>query len=117
MIARIFLTVIGILFCAENFFEGSDFMEERRGKVCLMTFIRPHRSGFALSVVLAIISVASGLVPYFAVAEIVNLLISGEMDFSVYVQWGLIGLIAYFARSVFHGLSTRCSHEATLLKN
>ena len=72
-------------------------MEERRGKVCLMTFIRPHRSGFALSVVLAIISVASGLVPYFAVAEIVNLLISGEMDFSVY----------------FHGLSTRCSHEAT----
>ena len=46
-------------------------------------------------------------------AEIVNLLISGEMDFSVYLQWGLIGLIAYFARSVFHGLSTRCSHEAT----
>lgn len=88
-------------------------MEERRGKVCLMTFIRPHRSGFALSVVLAIISVASGLVPYFAVAEIVNLLISGEMDFSVYLQWGLIGLIAYFARSIFHGLSTRCSHEAT----
>lgn len=88
-------------------------MEERRGKVCLMKFIRPHRSGFALSVVLAIISVASGLVPYFAVAEIVNLLISGEMDFSVYLQWGLIGLIAYFARSVFHGLSTRCSHEAT----
>lgn len=88
-------------------------MEERRGKVCLMTFIRPHRSGFTLSVVLAIISVASGLVPYFAVAEIVNLLISGEMDFSVYLQWGLIGLIAYFARSVFHGLSTRCSHEAT----
>lgn len=88
-------------------------MEERRGKVCLMTFIRPHRSGFALSVVLAIISVASGLVPYFAVAEIVNLLISGEMDFSVYLQWGLIGLIAYFARSVFHGLFTRCSHEAT----
>lgn len=88
-------------------------MEERRGKVRLMTFIRPHRSGFALSVVLAIISVASGLVPYFAVAEIVNLLISGEMDFSVYLQWGLIGLIAYFARSVFHGLSMRCSHEAT----
>lgn len=88
-------------------------MEERRGKVRLMTFIRPHRSGFALSVVLAIISVASGLVPYFAVAEIVNLLISGEMDFSVYLQWGLIGLIAYFARSVFHGLSTRYSHEAT----
>lgn len=88
-------------------------MEERRGKVRLMTFIRPHRSGFALSVVLVIISVASGLVPYFAVAEIVNLLISGEMDFSVYLQWGLIGLIAYFARSVFHGLSTRCSHEAT----
>lgn len=88
-------------------------MEERRGKVRLMTFIRPHRSGFALSVVLAIISVASGLVPYFAVAEIVNLLISGEMDFSVYLQLGLIGLIAYFARSVFHGLSTRCSHEAT----
>ena len=78
-----------------------------------MTFIRPHQAGFALSVVLAILSVASGLVPYFAVARIVNLLLDGEADFAVYLAWGMAALIAYLLKSVLHGLSTRCSHEAT----
>ena len=66
-----------------------------------------------LSIILAVISVTSGIVPYFAVARIVNLLIGGETNFSAYLTWGIVALIAYLMKSVFHGLSTRCSHEAT----
>lgn len=88
-------------------------MQKQKDTINLMTFIRPHQAGFALSVVLAILSVASGLVPYFAVARIVNLLLGGEADFAVYLGWGMAALIAYLLKSVLHGLSTRCSHEAT----
>lgn len=88
-------------------------MQKQKDTINLMTFIRPHQAGFALSVVLAILSVASGLVPYFAVARIVNLLLGGEADFAVYLAWGMAALIAYLLKSVLHGLSTRCSHEAT----
>ena len=88
-------------------------MQRHEDSVNLMTFIRPHQSGFLLSIILAVISVTSGIVPYFAVARIVNLLIGGETNFSAYLTWGIVALIAYLMKSVFHGLSTRCSHETT----
>ena len=53
-------------------------MQRQKDSVNLMTFIKPHQSGFLLSIILAVISVTSGIVPYFAVARLVNLLIGGE---------------------------------------
>ena len=88
-------------------------MQRQKDSVNLMTFIKPHQSGFLLSIILAVISVTSGIVPYFAVARIVNLLIGGETNFSAYLTWGIVAFIAYLMKSVFHGFSTRCSHEAT----
>ena len=88
-------------------------MQTEKNTVNLMTFIKPHQAGFVISVLLAILSVTSGLIPYFAVARMVNLLIGGESDFSTYMMWGGIALVAYLMKSVLHGLSTRFSHEAT----
>lgn len=88
-------------------------MQKQKKPFSLMAFIRPHQAGFITSTVLAILSVASGMVPYFAVAKMVNLLISGEKRFSIYLTWGAVALIAYLLKSVLHGISTRCSHEAT----
>ena len=61
-------------------------MQRQKDSVNLMTFIKPHQSGFLLSIILAVISVTSGIVPYFAVARIVNLLIGGETNFSAYLM-------------------------------
>lgn len=88
-------------------------MQKQKKPFSLMAFIRPHRAGFITSTVLAVLSVASGMVPYFAVARMVNLLISGEKNFSIYLTWGGVALIAYLLKSILHGISTRCSHEAT----
>ena len=88
-------------------------MQQQKKPFSLMAFIKPHRAGFLASVILAVLSVASGMVPYFAVARMVNLLISGEKNFSIYLTWGAVALIAYLLKSVLHGISTRCSHEAT----
>ena len=79
----------------------------------LLDLIRPHRSGYILSILLAVLGVSSGMIPYFAVARIVNLLLNGETAFSVYLLWCGIALAAFVLKSVFHGVSTRCSHEAT----
>lgn len=56
-------------------------MQQQKKPFSLMVFIKPHRAGFITSVILAVLSVASGMVPYFAVARMVNLLISGEKNF------------------------------------
>ena len=47
-------------------------MQKQKNPFSLMAFIRPHRAGFIASTVLAVLSVASGMVPYFAVAKMVN---------------------------------------------
>ena len=78
-------------------------MQRQKDSVNLMTFIKPHQSGFLLSIILAVISVTSGIVPYFAVARIVNLLIGDETNYSTYLTWGIVALIAYLMKSVFHG--------------
>lgn len=88
-------------------------MQQQKKPFSLMSFIRPHRAGFITSTVLAVLSVASGMVPYFAVARMVNLLISGEKNFLIYLAWGAVALTAYLLKSILHGISTRCSHEAT----
>ena len=61
----------------------------------LLDLIRPHRSGYILSILLAVLGVSSGMVPYFAVAQIVNLLLNGETAFSVYLLWCGIALAAF----------------------
>ena len=88
-------------------------MQKQEKPFSLMAFIKPHRAGFITSVILAVLSVTSGMVPYFAVARLVNLLISGEKNFSIYLAWGAAALTAYLLKSILHGISTRCSHEAT----
>ena len=79
-------------------------MHKQKKPFRLMAFIRPHRAGFITAIVLAVLSVASGIVPYFAVARMVNLLISGEKDFLIYLIWERSALITYLLKSVLHGI-------------
>ena len=74
-------------------------MQKEKKPFSLMTFIGPHRAGFITAIVLAVLSVASGIVPYFAVARMVNLLISGEKNFLIYLIWGAVALITYLLKS------------------
>ncbi len=79
----------------------------------LMQFVRPHRTSYILSIVLAVSGVACGLVPYFAAAGMVNLLIGGNRIYSVYVMWCMAALGAFILKAVLMGLSTHASHKAT----
>lgn len=79
----------------------------------LMELAAPYKGKYVLSMVLAILGVAAGLVPFFAVSKIVLLLMGGETVVAVYLRWCVIAGVGFLAKVCFFNLSTFVSHTAT----
>ena len=79
----------------------------------LVEFARPHKTSYIVSVVLAVLGVAFGIVPYFATARMTIELLSGNRDLSFYMVWCLISGGCFVLKAILMGISTRASHEAT----
>lgn len=79
----------------------------------LMELAAPYKGKYVLSVVLAILGVAAGLVPFFVVSKIVLWLMGGETTISVYLRWCVIAGVGFLAKVCFFNLSTFVSHTAT----
>ena len=56
---------------------------------------KPYHGKFIGSVILAVLGVACQMVPYFCVAHIVTLMLSGEQDFSSYMTACIVALCGY----------------------
>lgn len=78
-------------------------------------FAKPYKGKYIASVLLAAAGVASGLVPYFAVARILVELTGGNKELSLYVYWCVVAAGGYIAKILFSNLSTSISHSATFL--
>ena len=74
---------------------------------------KPYHGKFIGSVILAVLGVACQMVPYFCVAHIVTMMLSGEQDFSSYMTACIVALCGYLGKVVFANLSTVISHTAT----
>lgn len=85
----------------------------------LLSFASQCRGKMIASVVIAILGVACGLVPYFAVAEVTVLVLQGNQDLIKIFGMLLMALAGYTGKVIFHGISTTLSHEYTyyILKN
>ncbi len=82
----------------------------------IMEYAKQYKSKYVCSVVLAVISVICGMVPYFVVAKMVTAMISHEeKDISFFVLWCIAAAAGYIAKGIFNGLSTSISHTATYL--
>ena len=81
----------------------------------LLRFAGPYKGRYVLSICLSVLGVASGLVPYYAAAQILIGLIGTERNFSFYIFWGIIAVVGYLSKSTFAILSTSISHTATFL--
>ena len=79
----------------------------------LMELAAPYKGEYVLSVILAILGVAAGLLPFFAISKIVILLMDGETSVSVYMEWCLIAGIGFLGKVCFANFSTLVSHTAT----
>ena len=73
----------------------------------------PYHGSFIGSVILAILGVACGMIPYFSVAAIIRLLLTGTANLSVSLMWCGIALAGYLCKVLFGSISTLISHTAT----
>ena len=65
------------------------------------------------AIVLAAVGVIGGMVPYFAAAKMVALLMSGERDLSVYLIWGGAAPVRVSAISTAGGLTRSAIPSST----
>ncbi|MGG2081139.1 ABC transporter ATP-binding protein [Lysinibacillus pakistanensis] len=78
----------------------------------ILQFTGSSKVPLALSVILAIMSVIGGLVPYVAVYQILLLLIEGTQTMQRLLFWIAIAAAGYIALTVFHAISSYFSHRA-----
>lgn len=79
---------------------------------CLMDYAADSNRQLAGSVVLSVVSVASGIVPYYCVYKIIDAFIADAAGSHTALFWCAIALAAYAVKVVFFGLSTTISHNA-----
>ncbi|WP_019177609.1 ABC transporter ATP-binding protein [Methanomassiliicoccus luminyensis] len=87
-------------------------MEKKSTLGRLMQFTTNCRGKINASVLLAVIGVAAGMVPYFAAAEIVIALFEGGRDTGFYVLWCGVALAGLISKVVLMNVSTALSHAA-----
>lgn len=85
----------------------------------LLSFTGSCRGRLLLSVLCAVLSVAGGFVPFWAVYQILLLFIGRAADMDQVLFWCLIGAAGYLARTIFFGISTVLAHICayTILDN
>lgn len=78
----------------------------------LLSYAGESKSRLILSMVLSIISITSGLVPFYCFYRIIELFLNECMTKQALMLWGFWALLAYVVKVVCFGLSTTASHNA-----
>ena len=94
-------------------------MKKRSWISIVFSFASQCKGKIILSVICALVSVASGLVPYWSVYHIITSFIDGSATISNVWVWSLIAICGYAFRYIFHGISTSLSHASaySILEN
>lgn len=87
--------------------------KEKSGIGWLAEFAGTHKNLYIKSVLLAVCGVACSIVPYVIMGDMVAQLITGNRKWEIYLHEGLIMVVFWMGRVIFHALSTTCSHKAT----
>lgn len=77
---------------------------------CLMDYARGSRGKLLLSVVLSVVSVVSGLLPYYCIFRLIEAFAAGQLTTHMIRNWCALALLAYAVKVIFFGLSTGLSH-------
>lgn len=77
----------------------------------LFAYADGEKARLILSVVLSVLSVMLGLVPFYCMYEVICLFVAGAVTSAAIVKWCLAALAAYIAKIVSFSLSTGISHS------
>ncbi|NFG61199.1 ABC transporter ATP-binding protein [Clostridium sp. CMCC3677] len=81
----------------------------------LKKFAGSEQTKYVESIIFAVIGVASGFVPYFAVIQMIIELLNGGKELSFYLKWCGIATLGYIGKIIFSSISTSISHRATFI--
>lgn len=87
-------------------------MKKRGLLSILFDYAGKKKKYYVFSIFTSLISVASGIIPFYFIASIINKLISGEKEFNSYVLDIIMLLVLFFIKGAFHIISTSLSHIA-----
>lgn len=76
----------------------------------LLNLAKGSKGKLAASVILSIISIVSGILPYFCFYEVMDTFIRKSTGVSLLIKWCLIALLSYIVKVVAFGVSTGFSH-------
>ena len=79
----------------------------------ILTWAGQKRIAYVWSVLLAIGNVIFKIFPYFIIADVVKLFLSGEKEFEPYLVKAVFIALSFIIAELFHSLSTALSHKAT----
>lgn len=88
-------------------------MKHERGTLqTVFSFAEQCRWKTLFAVLLAVCSVAGGLLPYLGVYRIILIFFAEEPSIEKIMPWIYLCVAGYLAKQIFHGLSTSFSHNA-----
>lgn len=93
-------------------------MEKKQGKSAFSNLIKYaslQKGRYITSIIFSIIGVVCGLVPYFAVAQIIINLILKVNELQLYMFWCIVLIVGYIGKIIFSNLSASQSHVATFI--
>ena len=76
----------------------------------LFAYAEGEKSRLLLSVVLSVLSVMLGLVPFYCMYRLICLMAAGTATAALAVKWCLLALLAYAVKILLFSLSTGVSH-------
>lgn len=87
--------------------------QKKRGFLsCLLSYAKESKAKLILSVILSVISITSGLLPFYCFYRVICLFLKDTATVQHILFWSVWALLAYAVKIVCFGLSTISSHYA-----
>ncbi len=85
--------------------------EKKSWKESLFAYAKGEKKKLVLSVILSVLSVTIGLVPFYCMYKVICLLAAGTAASGAIIKWCLFALLAYLVKILLFSLSTGTSHS------
>lgn len=88
-------------------------MEKQSPLLCIWRWGEEEHGRLIAAIFSAFVGVLFGMLPYYAAAQIIILMLNGEREISLYLPWLGIGLLGYAVRTILYNMALSISHKAT----
>lgn len=78
----------------------------------LLSYAQGSKKELLISMILSVISIVSGLLPYYCLYRVLDLFMIGTAGTAEILAWCSAALVAYVVKVLFFGISTGLSHHA-----